>query len=152
MDVVVVMRVVEEAVGKEVLDRAGAELGPQHLSALGRRFESVVKELYRPYGLLEGEEEEDPLRYGGQIATNRTVLDFVEMFIWVSGDKKDRLPTEEYWEKWKEYCEFVGVSHGSKKFLNSVLKDLGYEVSKPSYIDGTTKRCWIGAVLLDVDL
>lgn len=135
---------IREILGDELFEEAILQFGEQHVLGVDAAVRRAIERYYRKMGLL-GEDEED----FRSVATNSTILDWVEMYIYVTNNDEDRLPTEVYWPVWLDFCEERGLNPHTKHFLNKRLGALGYDVGHPAYVAGTTKRCWMGAVLLD---
>ena len=79
----------------------------------------------------------------------RDDVDWVKIWIQegliITDNKRDKIPSTDYYSEYKEWCMENGVSVKGIRALNRSLKQAGYDVNVPASINGHTKRCWIGA-------
>jgi len=61
-----------------------------------------------------------------------------------TNDPKHRIPSDLYYQEYKEWCTENGVLPKSLRSLNRSLREAGHEVGVVTRIGGKSKRCWIG--------
>ena len=59
-------------------------------------------------------------------------------------DKADKVPSDIYYQEYRDWCTENGVSPKSLRSLNRSLRDGGFTIGQPTWIGNKTKRCWIG--------
>lgn len=68
---------------------------------------------------------------------------WVDEVITSTGNKKDRVPSDIYYQEYKNWCDENGVSAKSLRSLNRSLREGGFEIGHVARIGNKSKRCWI---------
>ncbi len=61
-----------------------------------------------------------------------------------TGEKKDKVPSDIYYQEYRSWCTENGVSPKSLRSLNRSLREGGFEIGHVARIGNKSKRCWIG--------
>ena len=87
-------------------------------------------------------------------ATERAQIDvdwvsaWLEEAVQMTGNEKDRIPSDIYFQEYKDWCDINGVSAKSLRSLNRALRDAGHTVGVVALVGQKTKRCWTGVKVI----
>lgn len=76
------------------------------------------------------------------------VSEWVREDIVITGGDEDRLPSNRYRQRYKDWCDERGVKPKGPRSLNKSLRRQGYKVGELVWAEGKMQRCWVGASLV----
>ena len=72
------------------------------------------------------------------------VQTWIQEVVTKTDDGDDKVPSDIYYQEYRNWCDENGVSAKSLRSLNRSLREGGFEIGQVARIGNKSKRCWVG--------